>query len=291
MPRSEPRLAWTTPAGAAVPDPLPRLSRADSREALWGLVLSVAVHIGLLIALGSIVLAARIATQEPVIEVAVVAAADAQPTPPADPAAATAQAPAPPDPPPSPPEQKASDAALPEAPAGETAPRAPPGEIASDVAAKPAETPPKPEEPKPRAAPPPRAERPAVPEAPPQIAARPPTLQPGRGAKGSANALPTEMGAAANLKAVVSPPPKYPPIALQLREEGTVNLIVEIGADGSPKEITVQKSSGFGSLDEEAIRTLRQWRFSPPLKDGQAASVKIYIPLVFKLKHDGGGVP
>jgi protein TonB len=101
-----------------------------------------------------------------------------------------------------------------------------------------------------------------------------------------------ELDGALDLKVIASPAPKDPPIAVQLREEGTVDLVVEIGADGVPKDVTLYKSSGFGSLDEEAVRTMRRWRFSPPTKSGHASAVTIYIPMVFKLKHhDGRGAP
>jgi protein TonB len=287
MTRSEPRLAWTMPSGAVLPDSPPPLSRGGAREALWALGLSIFVHAGLMVGLGSIVLAARVAIQPTVLEVAVVAAAEAPPaaapdstpaavTPPPAEAAPVGSA-APSDPSPAPPEPKAPAVALPEAPADATV-------------AQPAETPPKPEPPAPRVETPPaqHADRPAAPRVPPQLAAKPPALPPGHGVDGITNAKPTELSATASFRPVVAPPLTYPPIAIRLGEEGTVGLLVAIDAEGTPQEVTVQKSSGFGSLDEEAVRTMRRWRFSPPHKNGLAGPVTIYIPMVFKLKHHDG---
>jgi protein TonB len=289
MTRSEPRLAWTMPSGMAMPDPAPLLSGGGAREALWALGLSVLVHAGLLGGLGSIVLAARDRTPPPVLEVALVTAAEGQaaavpdtPETTAEPPPEAAQAAVPPPEPESPPaDTKAAETAPPDAPPPEAAPPEP----KPAPTAQPAETPspPKPPHPKPHEA----AAR------PPQLASRPaelkhPELARGAGIDGSVKATPTELGATGNFKAVISPAPQYPPIALQLREEGTVDLLVEVGADGSPKTVTVYKSSGFGSLDEEAIRTLRRWRFSPASKDGRATPMTVYIPLVFRLKHGDG---
>jgi protein TonB len=278
MIRSEPRLAWTTPSGPVDSDPEPVLSQWGAREALWALLISVAVHGAFLVGLGRVLLATDIPAVPSAFEVMVVTADEMAPaapprpvagaaappeavrTPEPAPPAAVAPAPSPP------PDVKPPEAALPEAAPVEAAP--PP-------AAKPAETPRKPPDTKPR-------------EERPQIAIKPPTPPAGHGVDGTANAKPTELSAVATFKPVVTPAPEYPPIAVQLGEEGTVGLLVEIEADGSPKAVTVQRSSGFGSLDEEAVRAMRLWRFSPPLKNGRAVAGTIYIPMVFKLKHHGG---
>jgi protein TonB len=96
------------------------------------------------------------------------------------------------------------------------------------------------------------------------------------------------MGSAANVKTLVSPKPDYPMIARQLLEEGTVIATVEIGADGLPKQIKVRQSSGFGSLDQAAVKALEQWRFAPAMRDGTAVATTVEIPLVFKLRRTAG---
>jgi periplasmic protein TonB len=248
------------------------------REALWSLGLSVLVHAGLVTGLGSIVLASSVRIQPAVLEVAVVAAAEAPPAPTSEAAASVLSAPpaetaavpppAPPDPPPAPSGFETPDAALAEARPDATA-------------SAPAE----PRPPAPREAP----RRPAARQ---QLAVKPPALPSASGVDGITNAKPTELSAAASFKPIVAPPLTYPPVAIALGEEGTVGLLVEIDLEGTPTAVTVEKSSGFGSLDEEAIRTMLRWRFSPPTKNGHASAVTIYIPMVFKLKHhDGRGAP
>jgi len=279
MSRSEPRLAWTTPSGAAVPDPPPLPARRGAREALWGLGLSVLVHAGLLTGLSSIVLASRVRTQPTVLEVAVVAAAEAPPAPTSEPAAAVLSAPP-------------AETAEVRSPAQPDSPSAPSG-LEAPVAAlpevRPDETASEPPETRPPA---PRGSAPHRSAAPPQLAVKPPALPSARGVDGITNAKPTELSAAAAFRPVVAPPLTYPPVAIELGEEGTVGLLVEIDREGTPQAVTVEKSSGFGSLDEEAVRTMLRWRFSPPAKNGHAAAVTIYIPMVFKLKHhDGWGAP
>jgi protein TonB len=56
--------------------------------------------------------------------------------------------------------------------------------------------------------------------------------------------------------------PKYPPIALTARMQGTVILDAVIHKDGTVGEITVLKSGGE-LFDQPAIDALKQWRYTP----------------------------
>ena len=56
-------------------------------------------------------------------------------------------------------------------------------------------------------------------------------------------------------------PPRYPASARRRGQEGTVLLAVTVAADGSVSEVLVARSSGHAVLDDEAVRTVRQWRF------------------------------
>ncbi|MEJ0069513.1 MAG: energy transducer TonB [Pseudomonadota bacterium] len=281
--KSEPRLAWATPSSAVGPDPVPRLSRADARESLWALALSVIVHAGLLAGIGSIVLVARDRGESPTIEVGIVGAAPEQPEamPPSEPAAAPST------------ETAATEAAPVETKPEQTAPVA---EAPSAPELPPSEGEQQRAQPAASESPTKSAEKPSPPmpetakshEAPPQTAAARPPAPPSRGAEGTARATPHDANAVPNVKAVVTPAPEYPQVALQYKEEGTVYLTVKIGVDGTPTEVTLYKSSGFGSLDETAIKTMRQWRFAPVLKNGRPEAVTIYVPMEFRLKrHDG----
>jgi protein TonB len=48
-------------------------------------------------------------------------------------------------------------------------------------------------------------------------------------------------------------PPKYPPQAARTSHRQVI-LRVLIGTDGSPKDVTVEKSSGYRELDQSAVR-------------------------------------
>jgi len=271
MVRTEPRLAWTTPAGALAPDSAPSLSRVGTREVLWGLGLSVLVHAALVAGGGAIMLAGRVPDQPMVLEIEVVGALGEQ-APTLTPDTPPVQAAPPP----------APDAPAPAAAASTTP---------SPATTPPPEPPPAHDEPNPPAEPAqaaPPAERPPAPAAPrQQLAVRPPAEIRSHGEHGTSHGIETEMGKQAKLKPVVAPPVEYPRIAIQLREEGTVVLTVAVGADGVPDEISVFQSSGYGSLDQAAVQMMQRWRFAPLMRDGKAVATTTVIPVKFHLKHDG----
>ena len=75
------------------------------------------------------------------------------------------------------------------------------------------------------------------------------------------------------------PPPKYPTLALQRHEEGTVNVYIEVGTDGQPTKVEVRDGSGSPLLDKAAVEIVRsRWRFPP-------GGVRQYIwPCIFQIK-------
>ncbi|HMM23173.1 MAG TPA: energy transducer TonB [Selenomonadales bacterium] len=80
--------------------------------------------------------------------------------------------------------------------------------------------------------------------------------------------------------------PVYPEQARQAGREGTVELRVQILANGRPGEISVQRSSGWDLLDEAAVKAVRKWRFIPAKErdSGRAVSCHTNLPVVFRLK-------
>ena len=56
--------------------------------------------------------------------------------------------------------------------------------------------------------------------------------------------------------------PRYPASARRRGQDGTVLLAVTVAADGSVREVLVARSSGHAVLDDEAVRTVQQWRFA-----------------------------
>jgi TonB family protein len=78
------------------------------------------------------------------------------------------------------------------------------------------------------------------------------------------------------------PSPEYTEEARKAKYEGTVVLWLIVGPDGRPHDIRISRSLGLG-LDERAIEAVRQWKFEPARKNGQAVSVQINVEVEFRL--------
>ena len=77
--------------------------------------------------------------------------------------------------------------------------------------------------------------------------------------------------------------PDYPQAARDSRLEGTVTLYVVIGREGAPAEIFVY--SGLRpDFDREAVKTVRQWRFSPAMRNGEAIALGVTIDVNFRMR-------
>ncbi len=81
----------------------------------------------------------------------------------------------------------------------------------------------------------------------------------------------------------VNPPPLYPRLARRLGKEGVVLLEVYVSASGAVEEVKVATGSGHQILDETALKTVRDWRFSPGLRNGQPAAMRVRVPVRFEL--------
>jgi len=80
-----------------------------------------------------------------------------------------------------------------------------------------------------------------------------------------------------------APQPSYPEAARSRGEQGEVLLKVEVLANGRVGRLEVEKSSGYTRLDETALRTVRNWRFKPALKERETVACWVNIPITFKL--------
>jgi periplasmic protein TonB len=78
-------------------------------------------------------------------------------------------------------------------------------------------------------------------------------------------------------------PPRYPEIARNKKQQGTVWLDIFLDDNGEQKQLIVHQSSGVSVLDKAALAAVKQWRFSQFQKDYQAHLVKIRIPIEFSL--------
>lgn len=72
---------------------------------------------------------------------------------------------------------------------------------------------------------------------------------------------------------------EYPAASRRLGESGQVVLRILVDEKGLPREVTVQKSSGFARLDAAALRCAPQSRFQPYSENGIAQAV--YVPARF----------
>jgi protein TonB len=86
-----------------------------------------------------------------------------------------------------------------------------------------------------------------------------------------------------------NPKPVYPKLAIRRNYQGTVILLVEVLADGSTNDVEVFESSGYSVLDRSAVRTVRKWRFKPGTRYGEPTSMKVKVPVVFRLKGQRPG--
>jgi protein TonB len=79
--------------------------------------------------------------------------------------------------------------------------------------------------------------------------------------------------------------PNYTGEAMRARIQGTVTMEAVVMPDGSVGNVHITRSldSAFG-LDNEAIKTVKQWRFRPGTRLGQPVPVLIVIEMSFTLR-------
>ncbi len=79
--------------------------------------------------------------------------------------------------------------------------------------------------------------------------------------------------------------PQYTNGALQARVQGIVELLAVVNADGSVGDVWVTRPLDrvFG-IDDEAVRTVRQWRFAPATQLGKPVAVMVPIELQFTIR-------
>jgi periplasmic protein TonB len=81
------------------------------------------------------------------------------------------------------------------------------------------------------------------------------------------------------------PAPRYPVLARQARQQGTVLVRVWIDAEGKPKRVELERSSGQPLLDRAAITAVREALFRPFVEAGIARAVRVLIPIEFSLNQ------
>jgi protein TonB len=79
--------------------------------------------------------------------------------------------------------------------------------------------------------------------------------------------------------------PQYTADAMRAKIQGISLLSGIVGVDGTLQDIRIARSlDGTFGLDQEAIKCVRQWRFRPGTKQGQAVPVYVTIEVAFNLR-------
>jgi len=79
--------------------------------------------------------------------------------------------------------------------------------------------------------------------------------------------------------------PQYTPEAMAAHIQGTVWLEAVVLATGEVGDVEVTQSlDDVYGLDEEAVKTIKQWRFAPGTKDDKPVAVLIEVEMTFTLK-------
>jgi len=74
----------------------------------------------------------------------------------------------------------------------------------------------------------------------------------------------------------------YPDIAMRMKIEGKVYLLVYVNESGDVDEVKVVKGIG-GGCDEAATNAVKKTKFTPGMNGGVAVKTKVSIPINFKL--------
>lgn len=127
-----------------------------------------------------------------------------------------------------------------------------------------------PVQPEPTPAPP----QPVVVQAPPAPPAPPPPPPP----------PPPRTLSATEVQFLKTPSLEYPVASRRARESGRVVLRFFIDDKGLPRNVQVNRSSGFARLDEAAVSAIQRALFRPYSENGQAIGVWALIPLDFDLE-------
>ena len=77
--------------------------------------------------------------------------------------------------------------------------------------------------------------------------------------------------------------PEYPQLALKARVSGEVRLEVTLNEEGNVIDVKVLQGNPL--LVAEAIRAVRQWKYSPTLLNGEPVRVNSSVTVVFQLKR------
>jgi TonB family protein len=75
--------------------------------------------------------------------------------------------------------------------------------------------------------------------------------------------------------------PTYTELAADAEVEATIDVLVDIGADGEVQQVQVARWAGFG-LDESTVTTVRQLHFFPAMRNGTPIPMRVLLRYNFR---------
>ena len=75
--------------------------------------------------------------------------------------------------------------------------------------------------------------------------------------------------------------PEYPETAARAEAEATVDVLVDVRADGEVNQVQIARWAGFG-LDETTVATVRKMHFFPAMKNGTAIPMRVLLRYNFR---------
>jgi protein TonB len=81
-------------------------------------------------------------------------------------------------------------------------------------------------------------------------------------------------------KVVSQPPPQYPADMRSQKARGTVYVLFVVDRNGRVVKPQVQKST-HTAFERPALEAVRQWRFDPGKRSGQAVQFRMRVPITF----------
>lgn len=85
---------------------------------------------------------------------------------------------------------------------------------------------------------------------------------------------------------IYKPDPPYTLEARRAKTQGTVVAWVTVGADGAVKDATIIKSLDPG-LDQNAVNTIKTWKFKPAMRDNMPVPAGIMVEVSFRILVNG----
>lgn len=90
---------------------------------------------------------------------------------------------------------------------------------------------------------------------------------------------------AADLSCVRRIAPAYPPQSRRMREEGSVDVLLELDVNGYVANARVARSSGHPRLDAAALEAVRQWHCEPARRGGRIVGAVALQSFEFTLQR------